>query len=370
MESNELKEKIQSFCKRKHFYHAFVQECIAEFIVVHTNLFGDVVSANELLERLETNLDKITFVAFENAKNGELGEYKGRVADNKDINEIILYYSESELDLSLIDKKMWNVYTERNKKNLIQEISKRKAEIRSTLLHELTHAAYTIKGDYGIGEKHIFSETTLRDNISGEYRQVGTNNNNVEAIVNYISSRIEGKSVSEISTYKAETSVIYMLADIMDEKKIIQAAWNSDEQQFEQFYIEALGIGHELGEQSYNAFQNRMKKLVIMRGKSISLRELNKRNEQTLAELKQLFDGKTNEFEYRRFRDIEQPLQENLNYSYKEEKSLSFSQRIAEFLRNKVLLYISFVKKIVNKHLKLPSPAKEQNEINSTAERE
>ena len=63
-----------------------------------------------------------------------------------------------------------------------------------------------------MGEKHIFS-TTGKDYLSGEYRQIGGNNNNVEAIVNYISSRIEGKSPDEISTYQAETRAIYMLAE-------------------------------------------------------------------------------------------------------------------------------------------------------------
>ena len=91
-----------------------------------------------------------------------------------------------------------------------------------------------------MGEKHIFSETG-KDYLSGEYRQIGGNNNNVEAIVNYISSRIEGKNPNELETYQDETKAIYMLSDKMDEKSIIQAAWNSDEQQFKQAYINSIG---------------------------------------------------------------------------------------------------------------------------------
>ncbi len=192
MDTNELKEKIQAFCDKKHFDNPFIQECITEFIEGHTELYGDVVSTDELFERLENNLDKITFETRENAPNGELGEYKGRIADNEDRNEILLYFNKSDLELSETDKKMWSLYTEKDKQALIQNLSDKKAELKSTLLHELTHAAYTIKDKYGMGEKHIFSETS-KDVISGEYRQIGSNNNNVEAIVNYISSRIEGK---------------------------------------------------------------------------------------------------------------------------------------------------------------------------------
>ena len=83
---------------------------------------------------------------------------------------------------------MWNLYTETDKEKLLQDVAIRKSEIKSTLLHELTHAAYTIKNEYGMGEKHIFSETS-KDILSGKYRQIGSNTNNIEAIVNYISKK-------------------------------------------------------------------------------------------------------------------------------------------------------------------------------------
>ena len=63
MDTNELKEKIQAFCEKKHFDNPFIQKCITEFIEGHTELYGDVVSTDELFERLENNLDKITFEA-------------------------------------------------------------------------------------------------------------------------------------------------------------------------------------------------------------------------------------------------------------------------------------------------------------------
>ena len=363
LETKELKEKIQAFCERKHFDNPFIQECITEFVEGHTELFGDVVSTDELFERLETNLDKITFATRENAPNGELGEYKGRIADNKDINEILLYSNESDLDLSETDKKMWSLYTEKDKQSLIQSLEERKADLKSTLLHELTHAAYTIKGDYGIGEKHIFSETS-KDIISGEYRQIGSNNNNVEAIVNYISSRIEGKKPDEVETYPAETKAIYMLAEKVDEKSIIQAAWNSNEEQLKQSYIEALGKGNEIGTQSYNGFQDGMKKLVTTRSQNLSLSESNTRNEQTLSELQQLFDGKSVEIESNKFKDIEhKPLQETPDISHKEKTNLSFSQRIAKFFeKHQSLMNVPFVKKFVDRQLNVLPPAREQEQ--------
>lgn len=360
MDTNELKEKIQAFCDKKHFDNPFIQECITEFIEGHTELYGDVVSTDELFERLENNLDKITFATRENAPNGELGEYKGRIADNEDRNEILLYFNKSDLELSETDKKMWSLYTEKDKQALIQNLSDKKAELKSTLLHELTHAAYTIKDKYGMGEKHIFSETS-KDVISGEYRQIGSNNNNVEAIVNYISSRIEGKNINEISTYKAETSAIYMLADKVDEKSIIQAAWNSDEQQLKQSYIRALGKGNEIGEQSYNGFQDGMKKLRVIRGQDLSLSESNRRNKEKLSELQQIFDGKSTELESSKFKDREyKPINETHSITHKEETNLSFLQKVANFFaKHQSLMTVPFVKNFVNKQLNVLPPARE-----------
>lgn len=61
LETKEINSKVQEFCKKKHFETPFIQECITEFVQRHTELYGDVVSPDELFERLETNLDKIIF---------------------------------------------------------------------------------------------------------------------------------------------------------------------------------------------------------------------------------------------------------------------------------------------------------------------
>lgn len=369
MEKKELKNKIKEFCENKHFENSFIQECITEFIEGHTELYEDVISAEDLFKRLEDNLDKITFAGREEAPNGELGEYKGRIADTTDTNEIFIYFDEADLDLSETDKKMWTLYTESDKQKLLQDMQTRRSEIKSTLIHELTHSAYTIKDEYGIGEKHIFSETG-KDYFSGEYRQIGGNNNNIEAIVNYISSRIEGKNPDEISTYQAETKAIYMLAEKIDEKSIVQSAWVSDEQQFKQAYIESIWTDIETGEKSYNSFQNIMKKLVVTRGQNISIGENTKKNELLLSEMQQILDGKSYELESGKFKDMKHTTRTEDTISTdmpERENKLSLSQRIARFFeKHKPLMNISIVKNFVRRQLDVLPPARNQEENNAS----
>ncbi len=105
MEKQELRNKIDEFCKNKNFENPFIQECITEFIEGHTRLHGDVIPVQELFKRLEDNLDKVTFAGREKALHGEFGSYKGRVADNTDENEILIYFNEADLELSKLDKQ-------------------------------------------------------------------------------------------------------------------------------------------------------------------------------------------------------------------------------------------------------------------------
>lgn len=360
----ELRNKIEDFCKNKHFEQPFVQECITEFIEGHTNLYGDVISAEDLLKRLENNLDKVTFLGREKAPNGELGEYKGRIADNTDVNEILLYFDEVDLDLSETDKKMWNLYTESDKQHLLDDLQVRKANVKSTLLHELTHAAYTIKDEYGMGEKHIFSNTG-KDYLSGEYRQIGGNNNNVEAIINYISNKIEGKEPEEISTYQAETKAIYMLAEKTNEKAIIQSAWNSDEELFKQTYIESIEKNSKAGERSYDEFQMIMQKLVATREQNLNIDKKNLKNKQLLSQLQQTLDGKSYEHESSNFKEIEHTISTDdqlATFMPPKRSKLSFTQNIAKFLeKHEFLRNISIFKKIVAKHFNALPPVKDQD---------
>ncbi len=216
-----------------------------------------------------------------------------------------------------------------------------------------------------MGEKHIFSETG-KDYLSGEYRQIGGNNNNVEAIVNYISSRIEGKNPNELETYQAETKAIYMLSEKMNEKSIIQAAWNSDEQQFKQTYIKSIGKDMTDGEKSYQQFQEGMKRLIVTRGQNISIGENNRKNETILSEMQQILDGKSHSLETTKFKDIKSTInpEENIPLNApKEEKNLSFFQKIAKFFeKHKTLMSIPFIRNFAEKQLHVLPPAREQEE--------
>ncbi len=48
-ENQELKNKIQEFCEKKHFEHPFIQECITEFIEGHTKLYGEIIPEKNYL---------------------------------------------------------------------------------------------------------------------------------------------------------------------------------------------------------------------------------------------------------------------------------------------------------------------------------
>ncbi len=186
--------------------------------------------------------------------------------------------------------------------------------------------------------------------------------------MNYISNRIEGKNPDEISTYQAETKAIYMLAEKIDEKSIVQSAWVSDEQQFKQAYIESIWADVETGEKSYNSFQDIMKKLVVTRGQNISIGENNRKNEQLLSEMQQILDGKSYELESGKFKDMKHTTRTENNISTnipEKENKLSFTQKVAKFLeKHESLMNIPILKKFVTKHLNALPPTKNQNENN------
>ena len=282
MEKMILQDKINNFLSHKNITNPFVIECIQEFIENHTLLFGKYISVDELLNRLESNLDKVTFAG---KKSINFGEYRGRIKDETDQNEILIYSDESDLDISESNKKFWNIYTESDKKNLIEELNKRKAQIKSTLIHELTHAAYTIKGSYGMGEKHIFA--TYGKNLFGldYYSMIDGNSNYVEAIVNYISTRIENIPIEQIKTYKYGTRAIYMLSEKIGEENIIKSAWNSDEALFKSAYEKKIG-------ENYSDFDKYMRKLIVVFNNSDNFSKYAEESNKILGEIEEILDGK------------------------------------------------------------------------------
>ena len=159
-----------------------------------------------------------------------------------------------------------------------------------------------------------------------------------------------------------------MLAEKIDEKSIIQSSWASDEQQFKQAYIESIAIDIETGEKSYNSFQNIMKKLVITRGQNISIGENNRKNEHLLSEMQQILDGKSQELEFGKFKDMEHTIkvEDTISNDIAEKHDkLSFTQRIARFFeKHKPLMNILIIKNFVRKQLDVLPPARNQEENN------
>lgn len=195
------------------------------------------------------------------------------------------------------------------------------------------------------------------------YTNIGGNSNNVEGIVNYISSRIEGKKPNEILSYPGETEAIYMLAQKMDEKSIIKSAWDSNEKEFKQNYIEAMGKDIPEGEKSYNDFQ------IIMRRLNRSdvdddFGKSKKNNKKYLEELKQVFDGKKKENEVMKRKLEKLPQREFKFPSVPDKKNeLSISQRISKFFeKHELLMKLPIVKKFVTKNLNALPPAENQKE--------
>ena len=233
-EKTEIQKRVEDFCKRKNITHSLLQESVMEFVEGHDRLFGDIVSTDELFARLEENLDKISFAP---SKGGKLGTYEGRKRDNEDINEITIYTAQEELELSELTKKLFNTFTKEGQKKVLEERDNKRKNVKSTAIHELTHAAYTIKGKYGIGEKHIFSSTYSVAGMDG-YRKNETDY--IEGVVNYISSKIEGKPLDKLNTYEYETKTIAMLVDKIGDKNLIQAAWNSDKSILKEAYINSI----------------------------------------------------------------------------------------------------------------------------------
>lgn len=340
--SEDLNKKIEYFFISKNINNIFVRNCITEFIVRHSELYGEVVSIDNLLSRLNQNLDKINFVGYSASTSGELGEYIGRIDDGKDQNEIILYSSLDDLDISPQDKFLWDIYNDEDKIKILKTIDDQKRQIKSTLFHELTHAAYTVKDKYGVGEKHIYS-VYGKDLISGKYKMIGGNNNNVEAIVNYISSRLEDKKSSEVKTYPYETKAIYMLSRRIDEKNIILSAWNSDEEMFKNF---CSSIFEVFNSDNYNNFQKIMKKLVTIRNQNLDLKDYKEQSEEEIRKLENFFEGKLKIENNIKIKDQNENIikSENNEINFSTDKNSSskkvskISEKINYFKQKKLLL--------------------------------
>lgn len=307
MKKTDLQSRIQQFCKDKHLENAFIQECVKEFIERHNELYGDVISVEELFARLENNLNGISFVGPNESSMLTRGNYTGRIDDNTDVNQIFVYFDLEDLDLKESDKKLWDLYTQKDKDEILKNLEEKRLEIKLVIIHELVHCAYTIKNELGQGESHIFS-SNQKNSITGKYSTYGQTCF-VEPVVEYIKTRIMNQDPHTLDSYPAETKAIYMLVEKLGERLIIQSAWFSNEYEFKERYKQAVTLDSNIGEQSYETLIKLMKTLRSLDNNEKDLVYYFKREESLLLDLQKLLDGKIDEVEFNKFQLVNRTLQ-------------------------------------------------------------
>lgn len=202
-------EKITEFLDNKGINDEFIRNIVGGFINRHTELYGDVVPFESLMERLNANLHSINLIdpsqqIIDPRYHNVVGTYEGFKK-----NSITMFFTQEHL---------------RN--------PQLREDFIGILIHELTHCAYTIKqNDIYKSEKQIFGR--YEELLDGKTPLVDGSNTYMEPIVNYISTRIFGK---KNGTYPAQTSNIAKLTSILDEKDIVKSAFNSDEETFKQCF--------------------------------------------------------------------------------------------------------------------------------------
>ena len=291
----DAKARARQFIKDKGFTDSFIQEEVESFIVDHDKKYGHIVLLDELMERLYENVDEIIFDGQQISTNGELGRYEGRVNDDEDKNRVTLFLDKKKMELSDYDKQHWDIYTEKDKKELSKKVEQTKEEVKDTLKHELTHAAYSIKGKYGIGEEHIFDK--YGKNLFGGqyYSHIGGKDYYVEGVVNYISSSLSGKSPDELKTHKYETKAIGMIANKVGIETLIRSAWESDEEMLQKAYIESEKEPEEISRQNFLEVDESIKKLKSLYEYEKDYLKYNQKSSEVIDNLQNILGNKEKE---------------------------------------------------------------------------
>ena len=182
-----------------------------------------------------------------------------------------------------------------NKKELSKKVEQTKDDAKDTLKHELTHAAYSIKGKYGIGEEHIFDK--YRKNLFGGqyYSHIGGKDYYVEGVVNYISSSLSGKSPDELKTHKYETKAIGMIADKVGVETLIRSAWESDEEMLQKAYIESEKEPEEISRQNFLEVDECIKKLKSLYEYEKDYLKYNQKSSEVIDNLQNILGNKEKE---------------------------------------------------------------------------
>lgn len=292
MNEVEMQERINEFLDKKKIEHPFLRECVTEFVEGHDRLFGDYVSTEDLFKRLDENLDKITFAG----RNGTvMGQYEKKNKNYDTINEIQIFSNESDLEIPEDVMKSFDIFTKETKQEYVQEREDRRNNIKVTVIHELTHAAYTKNDEYGRDSfEHIFSNTSKNFMETREDKRFqGGKQEYVEGIVNYISTKIKAPTSKVEQTYTFETQAIQMLAEKVGDETIIKSAWDSNEQILTDEYIKALGKTPEEGQKSYQEFCSDMISLKIIGKNEGDLVRFFSRSKEVIGHMNNLLEGKT-----------------------------------------------------------------------------
>lgn len=200
-----MTEKITEFLDSKGISDNFIRNIVRGFIIEHTKLYGDVIPFESLMERLKTNLKSINLIDPDKQVTDILHPYVVGRYEGFDKNSISMFFTPEHLQNPQLREDFIGV-----------------------LIHELTHCAYTIKeNNLYKREKHVFG--TYEKLLDGKTPLVDGNITYMEPIINYISSCIFGK---KNGAYLSQTSNIEKLTRLVDEKRIVGSAFNSDEEEF------------------------------------------------------------------------------------------------------------------------------------------
>ena len=225
----EILERINEFLASIGIEDELIRSLIGNFITKHTELYGNIVSFEDLISRLNINLNQIIWHDPSERPN-EYG-FKNMVGQYVGFNDnsIHMYFSKSSLNNSqLFD------------------------DFKSIFFHELTHCAYTIKNnDIYETETQVFC--TMEQQLNGKVDVVNGTEIFMEPIVNYISTTIDGK---KNSAYISQTLSIFRLTNIIGQDKLISSAFHSDEEKFKSCFEIFRNDGYQYFIQGLTSFNN------------------------------------------------------------------------------------------------------------------
>lgn len=259
LKKEELEEKIDRFLEDKNISNPLLRECVSTFIKGHNREYGQIISTEDVIKRLYENVDEITFLG---RIKDAYGEYIKKDKNFKDKNAILIYEFESATNKETYIR---DDMSEEIKERETKKYENKALEIKSVVIHELTHAAYTKTNKKGDIE-HVFTLITDGENFFDEddrRMQLG-NSNFVEGIVNYIARETEGKIDEDGLSYRYQTKIAYLLAHKIGEARFINAVWNSDEEAFKKAYMETIKKPEREAEISFEALNEDMNKIKLI----------------------------------------------------------------------------------------------------------